>query len=65
MHTTTTKTIHFILFINNAFVNENEFVTTNLHLLSANVPILQEVSFVHNPDGLQYLANQISRIIRN
>jgi len=31
-----------------ALVNENEFVTADLHLLSANVPNMQKVFFIHN-----------------
>ncbi len=38
----------YTLYKKYAFVNENDLVNTDLHLLSANVPIFQKVSFIHN-----------------
>lgn len=44
-----------------AFVtDENEFVTTDLHLLTANVPNRSESFLYSQSNGLKYLANRIS-----
>jgi hypothetical protein len=48
-----------------AFVDENEFVTTDLDLLSANVPNMTESFLYSHSDGLEYLANRISSISQN
>ncbi len=48
-----------------AFINENEFVTTDLHLLSANVPNMTEGFLYSRADGLEYLENRISSLSQN
>lgn len=48
-----------------AGISENEFVTTDLDLLTANVPNMTEAFFNQKSDGLQYLAKRISSLSPN
>ena len=48
-----------------AGISENEFVTTDLHLLSANVPNMTEAFINEKSHGLQYLAKRISSLLPN
>ncbi len=48
-----------------AGISENEFVTTDLNLLTANVPNMTEAFLNQKSDGLQYLAKRISSLSPN
>ena len=48
-----------------AFINENDFVTTDLDLLTAKVPNMTESFNYSRADGLEYLENRISSLSQN